>query len=98
MRAGVPISMIEWLHLGLGGEDMAIAKTVRAKIGSVEKQLSRRVSSLEKDVTRLMKKLEKKEHEVKKLKDRLNAGLVKNVRKKVKKAKKAIRKRLPGIG
>lgn len=77
---------------------MAIPNAIRRKIGSTEKQLARRVGSLEKDVARLMKKLEKKEREIKKLKDRLTAGKVKNIRKKVKDAKKAVRKRLPGIG
>jgi predicted nucleic acid-binding Zn-ribbon protein len=97
-RAYVPISMIEWGHLGLREEsDMAIRKTIRTKMGSVEKQLARRVSSLEKDVARLMKKLEKKEHEIKKLKHKLTSGQIKNVKKKVMKAKKAVRKHLPGI-
>jgi hypothetical protein len=32
------------------------------------------------------------------MKDKLTSGLVKNVKKKVKKAKKAVRKHLPGIG
>ena len=75
---------------------MAIRKTIRTKIGSVERQLTRRVGSLEKDMARLMKKLEKKELEIKKLKDRLTAGQIKNIRKKVRKAKKAVRKHLPG--
>ena len=76
---------------------MAIRKTFRTKTGSVEKQLTRRVSSLEKDVARLMKKLEKKEHEIKRLKHKLTSGQVKNIQKKVNKAKKAVRKHLPGI-
>ena len=76
---------------------MAIKETIRTKLGSVEKQLARRVSSLERDVTRLTKKLEKKEHEMKKLKDKLTAGQIKNIKIKVKKAKKAIGKHLPGI-
>lgn len=76
---------------------MAIKKTIRTKLGSVEKQLARRVSSLERDVTRLTKKLEKKEHEIKNLKDKLTAGQIKNIKIKVKKAKKAIGKHLPGI-
>jgi len=96
-RPAVPIPMIEWVHLGLREEDMAIPKTIRTKIGSVERQLARRVGSLEKDVARLMKKLEKKEHEVKKLKDKLTSGQIRNIQKKVKKAKKAVRKHLPGI-
>jgi predicted nucleic acid-binding Zn-ribbon protein len=96
-RATVPFSMIEWGHLDLREEaDMAIRKTIRTKVGSVESKLTRRVSSLEKDVARLMKKLEKKEHEIKKLKDKLTSGQVKNIRKKVTKAKKAVRKHLPG--
>ena len=77
---------------------MAIPKTIRTKIGSVEKQLARRVSSLEKDVKRLMKKLEKKEHEVKALKNKLKSDQVKNIKKKMTKAKMAVRERLPGIG
>jgi hypothetical protein len=99
LRGSVPNSMIEYVHLDLRKEaDMAIQKTIRTKIGRVEGQLARRVSSLEKDVARLMKRLEKKEHEVKILKDKLTSGLAKKVMKKVKKAKKAVRKRLPGIG
>jgi predicted nucleic acid-binding Zn-ribbon protein len=91
--------MVKYIYLDLRKEaDMAIQKTIRTKIGSVEGQLARRVRSLEKDVTRLMKKLVKKENEFKKLKDKLTSGLVKNVKKKVKKAKKAVRKHLPGIG
>ena len=77
---------------------MAISRTIRKKIEGVEKQLARRVGSLEKDLTRLMKKLEKKEHEVKILKNKLRSGLVKDVKKKVKRATKAVRKHLPAIG
>ena len=46
----------------------------------------------------MLKKLEKKENEVKKLKDKMSSGLMKNIRKIVKKAKKTVRRHVPGIG
>lgn len=99
-RASFPrAGMVEWVYLELRKEaGMAIEKTIRKKIGSIEGQLTRRVRSLEKDVSRLVKKVEKKENEVRKLKDKLTSRFVKEIKKKVKKAKKAVRKSLPKIG
>jgi len=85
-------------HNSIKEADVAIQKTIRKKIGKLEGQLTRRVHTLEKDVTRLVKKLEKKEIEVIKLKDKIASAFLKNVKNKVKKAKKTVRKALPGIG
>ena len=76
---------------------MAGTIAIQKKIGKIEGQLKKRVRSLEKDLVALGKKLEKKETEVKKLKDKMAATFVKDVRKKVKKAKKSMKKQIARI-
>jgi predicted nucleic acid-binding Zn-ribbon protein len=76
---------------------MAGTTAIRKKIGKIEGQLKKRVRSLEKDLASLGKKLEKKESEVKKLKEKMTASFVKDVRKKVKNARKTVSKRLSKI-
>jgi chaperonin cofactor prefoldin len=76
---------------------MAGTTAIRKKIGKIEGQLKKRVRSLEKNLTALGKKLEIKETEVKKLKEKMTASLVKGVKKKVKKARKTVSKRLSKI-
>ncbi len=76
---------------------MADTKAIRKKFGTIEDQLKKRVRTLEKDLINLGKKLWKKELEVKKLKEKMTSGFVKDVKSTVKSTKKKVSRRLKKI-
>jgi hypothetical protein len=91
-------AVVEWAYPKDGKEErMAGTIAIQKKIGKIEGQLKKRVRSLEKDLVALGRKLEKKETEVKKLKEKMTAAFVKDVKKQVKKAKKTVKKRIARI-
>jgi peptidoglycan hydrolase CwlO-like protein len=76
---------------------MAREKTIRGITGNIEGQLRKRVHALEKDVKRLTAKLEKKEGEVKKIKEKMLARKVKDIKKKVSATTTRIRRLVPKV-
>jgi predicted nucleic acid-binding Zn-ribbon protein len=77
------------------GRDMAREKTIRGKTGKLESQLNKRVRALEREVKTLSAKLEKKEGEVKRIREKMMARKVKDIKKRVSETTKKIRRLVP---